>query len=162
MLKTNSFYNLACTFLPVVLSSLLFTPFILNSRNSAVVGIIFLSAALNPYPCIESPNFLLVFLVFVAQAGTSMSPLKKSRPHHDESQRGKEEYSFYIPPSFVFASRRTADVFLSLLATPICPITLKIEGGNERFNERNGAIDPPFILMGEQITVNYGASHLVV
>lgn len=33
---------------------------------------------------------------------------------------------------------------------PSSPITLKNGGGNERFNERNGAIDPPFILMGHR------------
>lgn len=43
---------------------------------------------------------------------------------------------------FFFASRHSLH--------PSSPITLKNGGGNERFNERNGAIDPPFILMGHR------------
>lgn len=42
-------------------------------------------------------------------------------------------------------------VFLCLgTLHPSSPITLKNGGGKERFNERNGAIDPPFILMGHR------------
>ena len=43
-------------------------------------------------------------------------------------------------------------VFFSCLGTlhPSSPVTLKNGGGNGRFNERNGAIDPPFILMGHR------------
>lgn len=111
-------------------------------------------AALDPAPRIEFSYVVLIFLVFVSHAGTSMSPIKREKTPHslfllDDSQRENETPFF---GSFVFfASKSFCFFFVSRHSLhPSSPITLKNGGGNERFNERNGAIDPPFILMGHR------------
>lgn len=73
--------------------------------------------------------FLPVIIVLVAQAGSSMAAIKKPVPHHlcfADSLCWKKSTPLHST-SFDLASKRMADVFLSLLTTPICPITLKIE-----------------------------------
>lgn len=58
-----------------------------------------------------------------------MAAIKKPVPHHlcfADSLCWKKSTPLHST-SFDLASKRMADVFLSLLTTPICPITLKIE-----------------------------------
>lgn len=101
------------------------------------MGIILSRAALDPAPRIEFFYVVLIFLVFVSHAGTSMSPIKREKTPHslfllDDSQRENETPFF---GSFVFfASKRTADVFcfflcLGNLSTHLVPSPLKMEGG---------------------------------
>lgn len=92
-----------------------------------------------------------------------MSTLKKSMLHHLVFFKDDSLHRIVvdIPAALLSHQRGWLMCFCVCSLYPSVPSALK-QRGNERFNERNGAIDPPFILMGEQITVNYRSSHLVV
>lgn len=109
------------------------------------MGIILSRAALDPAPRIEFFYVVLIFLVFVSYAGTSMSLSSWWFTVWKWD-------SFFRQLCFLHQRGRLMCFVFLCLGTlhPSSPITLKNGGGKERFNERNGAIDPPFILMGHR------------